>query len=322
MGGDGAARREIAASSEPAGLAQVADALAAVHAGPLDDQRRHQALPDRGAIAAVMDDLRAVLFPGHFGTAAASGLGRRADIGLRLARVERALTEQVGRGLSFSCDHAAAGSAGGAGGCRVCDARASQVTAELLGRLPALRAVLESDVQAAYAGDPAARFLDETLLCYPGVAAVIQHRVAHEIHTRGVPLIPRIIAQLAHATTGIDIHPGAVIGDSFFIDHGTGVVIGETCAIGQRVRVYQGVTLGARGFPSDEQGHPLKGLPRHPVVEDDVVIFAGATILGRITIGRGATIGGNVWLTRSVAPGARVTQAQVRHELFENGSGI
>jgi serine O-acetyltransferase len=171
-------------------------------------------------------------------------------------------------------------------------------------------------------GDPAARFLDETLLCYPGVAAVIQHRIAHEIHLRDVPLLPRIIAQLAHATTGIDIHPAAVIGDSFFIDHGTGVVIGETCAIGRRVRIYQGVTLGTRGFPSDERGRPLKGLPRHPVVEDDVVIFAGATILGRITIGQGATIGGNVWLTRSVAPGVRVTQAQARDGAFEQGAEL
>jgi serine O-acetyltransferase len=152
--------------------------------------------------------------------------------------------------------------------------------------------------------------------------AITQHRIAHQLNGLGVPLIPRIISELAHSATGIDIHPGAAIGRSFFIDHGTGVVIGETCSIGERVRIYQGVTLGARGFPTDDDGHPVKGLPRHPVVEDDVVVYAGATILGHITIGKGATIGGNVWLTRSVAPGTRVTQAQYRHDTFEAGSGI
>lgn len=154
------------------------------------------------------------------------------------------------------------------------------------------------------------------------MTAIIQHRIAHELHALAVPLIPRMISELAHSATGIDIHPGAHIGPSFFIDHGTGVVIGETAAIGQRVRIYQGVTLGARGFPSDEGGHLVKGLPRHPIVEDDVVIYAGATILGRITIGKGATIGGNVWLTRSVPPGGVVTQARARQDSFENGSGI
>jgi serine O-acetyltransferase len=185
-----------------------------------------------------------------------------------------------------------------------------------------LRAILDTDIQAAYQGDPAARSADETLFCYPGVTAIIQHRIAHELHALAVPLIPRMISELAHSAPGIDIHPGAHIGPSFFIDHGTGVVIGETAAIGQRVRIYQGVTLGARGFPSDEGGHLVKGLPRHPIVEDDVVIYAGATILGRITIGKGATIGGNVWLTRSVPPGGVVTQARARQDSFENGSGI
>jgi serine O-acetyltransferase len=162
--------------------------------------------------------------------------------------------------------------------------------------------------------------LDEAVFCYPGVTAITQHRLAHELHLVGVPLLPRIVSELAHSRTGIDIHPGAEIGSSFFIDHGTGVVIGETCSIGQRVRIYQGVTLGARGV--DEQDHLLKGIPRHPIVEDDVVIYAGATILGRITIGRGATIGGNVWLTRSVAAGGRVSQAHARHRLFRDGAGI
>jgi serine O-acetyltransferase len=189
-------------------------------------------------------------------------------------------------------------------------------------RLPAVRALLESDVRAAFEGDPAATSVDEAIFCYPGVTAITHHRLAHELYVLGVPLIPRIVSEIAHATTGIDIHPGARIGGSFFIDHGTGVVVGETCVLGERVRLYQGVTLGARSFPLDAQGHPTKGVPRHPIVEDEVTIYAGATILGRITIGRGSTIGGNVWLTRSVPPRSRLAQAQAQAETFERGSGI
>jgi serine O-acetyltransferase len=156
--------------------------------------------------------------------------------------------------------------------------------------------------------------VDEVLLCYPGVLAMIHYRLAHELHTLGLPLLARIVSELAHAATGIDIHPGARIGAGFFIDHGTGVVIGETSVIGERVRVYQAVTLGAKRFPRDASGHLEKGHARHPIVEDDVVIYAGATILGRVTLGRGAVIGGNVWLTESVPPGAYVTQAISRHD--------
>lgn len=181
--------------------------------------------------------------------------------------------------------------------------------------LPALRRLLDGDVMAAYRGDPAARSVDEVLLCYPGVIAVIHHRIAHHLYNAGLPLLARIIAELAHSATGIDIHPGAQIGRSFFIDHGTGVVVGETAVIGERVRIYQAVTLGAKRFESDETGQLLKGQPRHPIVEDDVVIYAGATILGRITIGAGSTIGGNVWLTRSVPPGSNVSQANVQNQV-------
>ena len=152
------------------------------------------------------------------------------------------------------------------------------------------------------------------LLCYPGIVAMIHHRIAHRLYALGVPLLARMVAELAHADTGIDIHPGAQIGAGFFIDHGTGVVIGETAVIGERVRLYQAVTLGAKRFPTDDNGDPRKGLARHPIVEDDVVIYAGATLLGRITIGRGSTIGGNVWVTRSVPPGSQVTQANSLHE--------
>ena len=180
--------------------------------------------------------------------------------------------------------------------------------------LPALRRILDTDVMAAYHGDPAAKSVDEVLLCYPGVMAIIHHRIAHYLYKQGLTLLARIISELAHSDTGIDIHPGAQIGPSFFIDHGTGVVIGETAIIGERVRIYQAVTLGAKRFEADEQGNLLKGHPRHPVVEDDVVIYAGATILGRITIGKGSTIGGNVWLTRSVPAGSNLTQANLQHD--------
>ena len=179
--------------------------------------------------------------------------------------------------------------------------------------LPRLRRILDIDVQAAFQGDPAARSVDEVLLCYPGIHAIIHHRLAHTLYELGVPLLARIVAELAHSSTGIDIHPGAQIGSGFFIDHGTGVVIGETAVIGERVRVYQAVTLGAKTFPTDDTGALQKGLPRHPIVEDDVVIYAGATVLGRITIGKGSTIGGNVWLTRSVPAGSSITQATSRN---------
>jgi serine O-acetyltransferase len=274
-------------------------------------------MPSREAIAEVLGDLRAVLFPTHFGVPVFSPESARHALGARLDRIERALAEQAWRGFGFACDHL-----GNRAKCGDCAERARKAARALLGRLPAVRALLESDVRAAYDGDPAASFVDETLLCYPGVAAIMHHRIAHELHRLRVPIVPRMIADLSRASTGIDIHPGAEIGGSFFIDHGAGVVIGETCAIGARVRIYQGVTLGARGFPGDDGGVPIKGLLRHPIVEDDVVIYAGATILGRIRIGKGATIGGNVWITRDVAPGARVTQVQPRQDTFEQGAAI
>ena len=182
--------------------------------------------------------------------------------------------------------------------------------------------MLATDVQAAYEGDPAATSPDEAIFCYPGVLAVTNYRLAHELYAQEVPLIPRMITEHAHSITGIDIHPGATIGEGFFIDHGSGVVIGETSTIGSRVRLYQGVTLGAKSFPLDEDGNPIKGIKRHPIVEDDVIIYSEATILGRVTIGRGSVIGGNVWLTRDVAPDSVVTQAQARLDLFDSGSGI
>ena len=311
-----------AAEGEEGRFAHVVDALCSANESLFAARYLHagrRVLPSQRVIAGIVDDLRAVLFPGHFGSGELGAPSLRYYVGARLDKAQMALTLQVRRGLAFACTHAESGREGV---CLGCDQRARDVTEAVVSSLPRLRELLESDVQAAFDGDPAARFLDETLFCYPGVTAITQHRIAHELHRLEVPLLPRIISEQAHAATGIDIHPGAAIGGSFFIDHGTGVVIGETCAIGERVRIYQGVTLGARGFPNGDDGHPLKGLIRHPIVEDDVVIYAGATILGRITIGRGATIGGNVWLTRSVVPGDHVSQAQLRHATFGGGSGI
>ena len=185
----------------------------------------------------------------------------------------------------------------------------SAIVAELARRLPDIRRLLDSDLLAAFNGDPAARSIDEVLLCYPCIIAMIHHRIAHELYALGAPLVARIIAEIAHSRTGIDIHPGAQIGESFFIDHGTGVVIGQTAIIGRGVRIYQAVTLGARSFATDDDGK-LINEPRHPIIEDDVTIYAGATILGRVTIGKGSVIGGNVWLTRSVPPCSRVRQTQ------------
>ncbi|MFH1531385.1 MAG: serine O-acetyltransferase EpsC [Pseudomonadota bacterium] len=197
------------------------------------------------------------------------------------------------------------------------------LTRDFFARLPAVRARVKADVYAAYDGDPAALTYEEVILSYPAVFAISTYRVAHEFYDLDIPLLPRILTESVHSKTGIDIHPGATVGDRFFIDHGTGVVIGETTVIGDRVRLYQGVTLGGRSFVLDELGRPRKGVKRHPTVEDDVVIYAGATILGgETTIGKGSVIGGNVWLTRSVPPFTRVLQKGIIQEDFSDGAGI
>lgn len=189
---------------------------------------------------------------------------------------------------------------------------AGQIVKRFAHELPTIRRLLDTDVAAAYRGDPAAHSVDEVLLCYPGVLAMIHHRIAHPLYQLGAPLLARMIAELAHTRTGIDIHPGASIDAGFFIDHGTGVVIGETCIIGAGVRLYQAVTLGAKRFQANDDGVLEKGAPRHPVIEDDVVVYAGASILGRVTIGKGSVIGGNVWLTHSVPPYSNINQANLQ----------
>ncbi len=272
-------------------------------------------LPSRDVLTEIVELLRSVLFPGYFGVSELSDESVRFHVGASLNKVLRSLEVQVRRGLCFACDQDTPN-------CPECELEARRITDSLLGTLPKIREMLASDVRAAFEGDPAATSIDETILCYPGIVAMTSYRIAHELYLRKVPLLPRMIMQHAQAVTGIDIHPGATIGEHFFIDHGTGVVIGETTIIGKNVRLYQGVTLGAKSFPLDGAGNLAKGVARHPIVEDDVIIYSGATILGRITIGRGSIIGGNVWLTRTVPPGSTVTQAQTRQQKFADGAGI
>lgn len=265
-------------------------------------------LPSREALQEIATALCGALFPMRLGPV---GLRQETEdfyIGNTLDTALHALLDQVRLELHYNARHAHASEP-------AIEQQALSIVADFAGQLGALRALLDTDVLAAFRGDPAARSVDEVLLCYPGVLAIIHHRLAHALYELGVPLLARLIAERAHSQTGIDIHPGAEIGASFFIDHGTGVVIGETAVIGARVRIYQAVTLGAKRFTSDAEGNLQKGQPRHPIVEDDVVIYAGATVLGRITIGHGSIIGGNVWLTRSVPPGSHVTQASSQHEV-------
>lgn len=263
--------------------------------------------PSRDALGRIVESLKGALFPMRLGPTDLYPEGEDFYVGHTLETALHELLEQVQLELRYVARHQNLNDAGIA-------TQALEATRALAAELPAIRRLLDSDVLAAYQGDPAARSVDEVLLCYPGVLAIIHHRIAHKLYALGLPLLARIIAELSHGQTGIDIHPGAQIGAGFFIDHGTGVVIGETAVIGQRVRLYQAVTLGAKRFPADAEGNLHKGLARHPIVEDDVVIYAGATVLGRVTIGKGATIGGNVWLTHSVAPGSHITQALHQHD--------
>lgn len=262
-------------------------------------------LPSREAMRHILEQLCGALFPMRLGPVDLREESEDFYVGHTLDAALTALLAQARLELRYAARQRKGELAG-------VDAHALSLVQGFAAALPGLRVLLDTDVLAAYHGDPAARSVDEVLLCYPGILAIIHHRLAHHLYQAGLPLLARISSELAHSATGIDIHPGAQIGPSFFIDHGTGVVIGETAIIGERVRIYQAVTLGAKRFPSDESGTLHKGLPRHPIVEDDVVIYAGATVLGRITIGKGSTIGGNVWLTRSVPAESNITQANLQ----------
>jgi serine O-acetyltransferase len=274
-------------------------------------------LPSRKEVVTMIELLQSVIFPGYVGNRDVTDQSIGFHMGSSLHQASLIMVDEIHRGLCFACQLEK-----GERSPEACLKRAQRITAEFLRRLPEIRRQLALDAVAAYEGDPAASSPSEAIFCYPGVLALTCHRIAHVLYTHEVPLIPRIITEHAHSKTGIDIHPGARLGERIFIDHGTGVVVGETTIIGDRVRIYQGVTLGAKSFPLDDDGNPIKGIDRHPVIEDDVTIYSGATILGRVTIGKGAVIGGNVWLTRDVPPGATISQSRPKTESFENGSGI
>lgn len=264
--------------------------------------------PSPQAMEQILECLKGVLFPMRLGPIDLRQESEDYYIGHTLDSALHALLQQVRLEMRYQQRLEKTG-ADYAANPQDSEHRAIHAVQAFANALPEIRRLLDTDTLAAYQGDPAAHSVDEVLLCYPGLLAMIHHRIAHQFYRQGLHLLARMASELAHSKTGIDIHPGARIGPSFFIDHGTGVVIGETAIIGERVRIYQAVTLGAKRFPVDASGKLEKGLPRHPIVEDDVVIYAGATILGRVTLGKGCTIGGNVWLINDVPPGAHVTQA-------------
>ena len=259
-------------------------------------------IPSSKALEEIMELCRAIFFPGYYGKSSINHATLKYNIGVNVERLYTLLSQQVVAGLCFGRVNAEGDSV------YATYLKAEEICCQIVNKLPEMRATLETDVIAAYNGDPAAMNFGEVISCYPAVKALTNYRLAHELHRLNVPLIPRILTEIAHSETGIDIQPGAQIGRYFTIDHGTGVVIGATTVIGNHVKLYQGVTLGAKSFPLDENGNPIKGIPRHPIIEDDVIIYSNATILGRITIGRGAVIGGNLWVTDDVPAGARLVQ--------------
>jgi serine O-acetyltransferase len=293
------------AGPQPANIRDVVDRLAEQASLLTGFPGGRAILPSREAVIQIVEDLRSVFFPGYFGTSDVRAEALHYYLGATLERALQGLEEQVRRAFAFFARH-------DYHQCAHCAEESRRVAAQFLAGVVEIQRLVRSDVEAAYEGDPALKTRDEAIFAYPGIFAVTNQRIAHRLHVLGVPLIPRIITEYASTVTGIDIHPGARIGERFFIDHGTGVVVGETAVIGARVRLYQGVTLGAKSFPLDEHGKPIKGIDRHPIVEDDVVIYSGATILGRIVIGQGSSIGGNVWLTHAVPPNSRITQPELR----------
>jgi len=274
--------------------------------------QHYKPLPSTHTLHEIVELLRAIIFPGYFGEEIVNPNTLEFYLGVQIERLFGLLKNQILNGLRFnSTDSETVDSVG----------LAYETALNFINKIPELKRLLSTDIKATFDGDPAAHSYGEVIFCYPSIRAVFNHRIAHELLNLGIPVIPRVISELAHSETGIDIHPGAQIGEYFSIDHGTGVVIGETCIIGNHVRLYQGVTLGAVRFRMDENGLPLN-IPRHPILEDNVVVYANANILGRITIGRDSTIGGNVWLTNSVPPGSRILQQKAIISSFYDGLGI
>ena len=269
--------------------------------GLYHEHRDGDPLPSAKELEEIIDLARAILFPGYFGKSSVNIHTIQYQIGVSMERLHKLLTQQILAGLCFGlvsdeCE------------CQSeipCHETASALALKVIEKLPEIRRILATDVEAAYNGDPAADSFSEIISCYPVIKALTNYRLAHELVLLGVPLIPRTMTEMAHSETGIDIHPAATIGEHFTIDHGTGVVIGATCIIGNNVKLYQGVTLGAKSFPLDANGNPIKGIPRHPILEDNVIVYANATILGRITIGKGSVVGANVWVTKNMRPNTK-----------------
>lgn len=268
--------------------------------GICNEQNENEPMPSTEVLNEIVLLVRALIFPGYFGNASVDAQNVGYYTGVNTERLYKLLSKQIKAGMCFgkTADETR----------QNLTKQAEEKTLTFISRLPVLREKLHTDVIAAYNGDPAAKSFGEIIFCYPSIKAISNYRMAHELLLLEVPIIPRIITEMAHSETGIDIHPGAQIGEYFTIDHGTGVVIGETTIIGNKVKMYQGVTLGAKSFPLDEQGNPIKGIKRHPNIGNNVIIYSNASILGNITIGDGAIIGGNIWIDTDVAAGARILQ--------------
>ena len=280
------------------------------------EHRMGEPLPSIEKLGKIVGLIREILFPGYFGNTSLRANTIKHYVGVNIDELFELLSEQILAGLCFTCQNP-----------EEVDMQerskfAQSLASDFISFLPEIRRLLITDVEAAYLGDPAANSQSEVIYCYPTIRAIINHRVGHQLLKLGVPLIPRIISEMGHSETGIDIHPGAQIGESFTIDHGTGVVIGSTSIIGNNVKLYQGVTLGAKSFPLDADGNPIKGIARHPIVEDNVIIYAQATILGRIRIGANSVIGGNVWVTNSLPPNSKIIQFKAKESDYNDGAGI
>jgi len=273
-------------------------------------------LPSIQNLREMMELLREILFPGYFTNSYVKSDTLKFYLGVQIDKVKNILYDEIHSGLCFSCqsediDH-----------CCSYEMSARMSVDFFIEQLPEIRDTLYTDVEATFNGDPATDSVGEIIFCYPGIRAITNYRIANALYKLKVPLIPRILTEMAHSETGIDINPEAQIGKYFMIDHGTGVVIGATSIIGDNVRIYQGVTLGAKSFPIDENGNPIKGIPRHPILEDNVVIYSGATVLGRITIGKNSVIGGNVWVTNNLPANSKILQSKTIEANFSEGSGI
>lgn len=269
--------------------------------------KKEEALPSEQVLVEIVEYCRAILYPGYYGNARISKQTIRYHTGVNVETLHSLLTKQIYAGLCFSdkgCMHLSE---------EEVSEKANALSETFIASLPELRKTLTTDVEATFNNDPAANNPGEVIFCYPGIRAITNYRIAHQLYKLGVPFIPRMITEMAHSETGIDIHPGAEIGHHFSIDHGTGTVIGETSIIGNYVRIFQGVSLAGEKLPPDENGHTVRGVPRHPILEDNVTVYSNSTLLGRIRIGKGATICGNVWITRDIAAGATISQLKIEN---------